>query len=125
MTGARGNNVDWLKGLFDSVDSQDTERFVTYLSPDAEFRFGSAPAVLGREQIFAAVDGFFSSIAGSSHRLVNTLVKNDVIACEGEVTYERHDGSKITLPFVNLFDMAGDLIASYRIYIDIGPLYAE
>ena len=125
MAGARGQNVDWLKGLFDAVDSQDTERFLTCLSPDAEFRFGSAASVRGREQIFAAVDGFFSSIAGSSHRLVNTLVKNDVIVCEGEVTYERHDGSKITLPFVNLFDMAGDLIDSYRIYIDIGPLYAE
>ena len=125
MSGEIGKNVEWLKGLFESVDSQDTKRFVTYLSPDAEFRFGSAPSVHGREQIFAAVDGFFSSIAGSSHRLVNTLVKNDVIACEGEVTYERHNGSKITLPFVNLFDMEGDLIASYRIYIDIGPLYAE
>ena len=45
--------------------------------------------------------------------------------CEGEVTYERHDGSKITLPFTDVFEYSGERIAHYKIYMDIGPLYAE
>jgi len=117
-------SVGWLEDLFDSVDAQDTPRFVGFLSPDAEFRFGSAPAVSGTAQIAAAVDGFFSTIAGCRHRLGNTWIEDGTIACEGEVTYRRHDGSEITLPFANVFEMAGDLISRYKIYIDIAPLYA-
>ena len=40
------------------------------------------------------------------------------------MTYRRHDGTEITLPFTNVFEYRGDLIAHYKIYIDIGPLYA-
>jgi len=115
----------WLEEVFDSVDNKDTARFIAYLRKDAEFCFGSAPAVKGHEQIFAAVEGFFSSIAGCSHRLDNTWFGNGTVACEGAVTYQRRDGSEITLPFADVFDMDGDLISRYKIYIDIGPLYAE
>lgn len=125
MTSANTKTLAWMKGLFDSVDSKDTARFLSYLAPDAEFRFGSAPPVFGLEKTGAAVDGFFSSIGGCSHQLNNTWTADGTIACEGEVTYRRHNGSEITLPFVNVFEMAGDLISRYKIYIDIGPLYAE
>jgi limonene-1,2-epoxide hydrolase len=121
---ARTPSPDWLADLFSSIDSQDTARFKGFLADDAEFRFGSAPAVVGREQIGAAVDGFFASIAGCQHDVPSTWSTGDSIVCEGEVTYRRHDGSEITLPFVNVFNMSGRLIARYKIYIDIGPLYA-
>jgi len=121
----RSKQLEWLNGLFDSVDQKDTKRFLSYLSPGSVFRFGSAPPVTGREQIAVAVDGFFATINGSSHRLINTWFENDAIACEGEVTYRRADGTEITLPFATIFDMAGELISCYKIYIDIGPLYAE
>jgi len=117
--------LEWLNGLFDAIDRQDTQRFVSYLGPASEFRFGSAPPVTGRERIAVAVDGFFATIDGSSHRLNKTWFENDAIACEGEVTYRRLDGTEITLPFTNVFDMAREQIARYKIYIDIGPLYAE
>jgi hypothetical protein len=41
------------------------------------------------------------------------------------VTYQRHDGSEISLPFTDIFEYDGDLIAHYKIYMDIGPLYAD
>ena len=126
MTGGdQDRSVHWLADLFDSVDARDTARFVSFLSQDAEFRFGSAPPVSGHEQIAAAVDGFFSTIAGLSHRIANTWIGDDTIACEGDVTYRRHNGSDITLPFVNVFDMSGDKVLRYKIYIDITPLYAD
>ena len=111
-------------GLFGAIDAQDGAAFVGYLTDDAVFRFGSAPPVRGRAAVQAAVDGFFGTITGLSHTIHRTLRDADTLVCEGEVTYTRHDGSRITIPFANVFEYDGDLIAKYTIYIDIAPLYA-
>jgi len=112
-------------GLFAAIDAKDTAAFVSYLTEDAVFRFGSAPAVAGRDAIAAAVDGFFSTIAGCSHDIRFLVQSGNTLVCEGEVTYQRHDGGKVTLPFVDVLEYESDLIAVYKIYIDIAPLYAE
>lgn len=124
MAAAPAGSADWLRQLFAAVDASDATRFSDFLAPDAVFRFGAAPAVQGRQEITTAVAGFFSSIAGCNHRLARTWSGDGTLACEGEVTYRRHDGSEITLPFVNVFELSDNLISGYRIYIDIGPLYA-
>jgi limonene-1,2-epoxide hydrolase len=103
----------------------DTERFLGFLSKNATFRFGSAEPVIGHAGIAAAVDGFFASIAALSHDLRGVIGDGDTVACEGVVTYTRHDGSTVSLPFVNVFEFQHDLISAYRVYIDIGPLFAE
>ncbi len=112
-----------LHDLFAAVDARNTERFLGFLTDDASFRFGSAPAVQGREAIHSAVDGFFSTIAGLRHDLARIVAQDDVMVCEGEVTYTRHDATEITLPFVNVFEFDGELISVYKIYMDVGPLY--
>ncbi len=111
--------------LFAAIDRKDTASFVEALTDDAVFRFGSAPPVEGREAVAAAVDGFFGTIAALSHSVTLVLWNGGTQICEGEVTYERHDGSKITLPFTDVFEYSGERIAHYKIYMDIGPLYAE
>ena len=103
----------------------DMDGFLSFLTPDAGFRFGSSPAVSGHEAIRAAVGGFFSSIAALSHDLRGSIENGETIVCEGEVTYTRHSGSKITLPFADVFEMRDGLIADYKIYMDIAPLFAE
>jgi limonene-1,2-epoxide hydrolase len=112
-----------LRSLFAAIDAKDTERFLGFLTNEATFRFGSAPAVQGRQAIRAAVDGFFKSIAASHHTLIQTVADNDVLVCEGDVTYTRIDGTKLTLPFANVFELEGGIISAYKIYIDAGPLY--
>lgn len=114
-----------LASLFSAIDGKDTGSFLGFLTEGATFRFGSAPPVSGRDSIGAAVDGFFTTIAGSTHRIGNTLKDRDTLVCEGEVTYRRHDGSELTLPFTNVFELDDELIALYKIYIDINPLYAQ
>ena len=89
------------------------------------FRFGSAPPVQGRSAICEAVNGFYATISGLSHELINILAAGSILVCEGEVTYTRYDDSTITLPFTNVFELDGQQIARYKIYIDIAPLYAE
>jgi len=122
MTGV-GSQTAQLDELFVAVDAKDTERFLRFLTDEASFRFGSVPSVQGKEAIRAAVDGFFSTIAGCHHVLARVVVEDDVTICEGEVTYTRHDATEVTLPFANVFEFNGGLISAYKIYADAGPLY--
>ena len=110
--------------LFAAIDARDADAFVAFITEDGEFRFGNAPPVVGRAAIRAAVAGFFQAIGGCRHRLLGSWTGSGSAVCEGQVTYTRHDGSTLTVPFVNVFALRGGLIQSYRIYIDNGPLFS-
>jgi len=112
------------ENLFASIDAMDTERFLGLIDADAIFRFGSATPVRGHAAIRAAVESFFASFARLRHVIKRQVADGNAVVCEGEVTYTRHDGSMITLPFANVFEVENGLISLYRIYIDIAPLYA-
>lgn len=113
-----------LDDLFSAIDAQDAERFAGFLTPGARFRFGSAPVVTGREAIRGAVEEFFGSIAGLEHAVDKVMRNGSTLVCVGEVTYRRHDGSRVTLPFADSFELLDGAIDDYRIYMDIAPLYA-
>jgi len=123
MTGGAAGRVD-LESLFASIDEMDTERFLGFIGEDCTFRFGSSPPITGREGIRASVNDFFSMFAALRHELDRVVADDASIVCEGTVTYTKHDGSKITLPFCNVFEDHAGLITLYRIYIDMTPLYA-
>lgn len=124
MTGDSTAGINFKK-LFASIDKMDTEGFLRFIHEDGTFRFGSSPAATGHTEIRAAVEGFFSSFAALQHDLQQVIADGDAVACEGEVTYTRHDGSRITLPFANVFKLDGELISRYHVYIDIGPLFQQ
>jgi len=124
VTSDKTEDINFEK-LFASIDAMDTESFLSFIREDATFRFGSSPAVTGHAEIRAAVESFFSSFAALKHDLQRLIADGDTVVCEGEVTYSRHDGSTITLPFVNVFEVDDGLISLYRVYIDTGPLFAE
>ena len=113
----------WWEGLFAAIDARDARGFLRFLTPDAQFRFGNAPIIAGHEAIDAAVSGFFAAIAACQHQLLRTWNGSATAACEGAVTYTRHDRSTVTVPFANVFELRGERIAAYRIYIDNSPLF--
>ena len=124
MSAAEAQQV-LLQSLFETIDAQDTARFVGFLTTDATFRFGSAPAAVGRDAIHEAVSGFFSTIKSLEHVLTKSMEHGNTIVCEGDVTYTRHDDSTVTLPFANVLEFGDDgLIVEYKIYMDINPLYS-
>lgn len=114
-----------LSRLFKAIDAKDADGFVACLSEDCSFRFGSAPAVQGHQAVNEAVSAFFQSIAGLSHNLNRRLGDAQTLVVDGDVTYTRHDGSRVTVPFANILELRDDRISDYRIYADISPLYAE
>jgi ketosteroid isomerase-like protein len=114
----------WWQRVFAVIDARDAAGFVALLTPDAQFRFGNAPTLVGSEAIGGAVSSFFAAIASCRHRLIQTWRSSSGVACEGEVTYIRHDGAEVTVPFANVFELRGTLIAVYRIYIDNSPLFS-
>lgn len=114
----------WVKDLFLAIDRMDADGFSAFLTKECAFCFGNAPAVYDRENIRDYVANFFSSIKGLAHRILETWEFGQTVICEGEVTYIRRDDKKITLPFVDIFRMEQGLIADYRVYMDISPLFA-
>lgn len=113
-----------LDRLFAAIDARDMDGFLACIAEQGRFRFGSAPAVTGHDAIRAAVDAFFASIAGLRHDVQRHVSSERVLVAEGQVTYTRHDGSEITLPFADVFEIDEGLISDYRIYMDIAPLHS-
>lgn len=114
-----------LDELFAAIDAKDAGRFAGFLAENARFRFGSAPPVSGREAIGGAVNDFFGTIDALRHDIRNTIGEGETLVCEGAVTYTRMNGTQIELPFADVFEMNGDRISDYKIYMDIAPLYSE
>jgi uncharacterized protein (TIGR02246 family) len=111
-----------LEGLFKAIDAKDADSFVSYLTEDAVFRYGSGDAVKGREAIREYVAGFFGTIQALQHRVTETWGQDGSLVCQGEVTYTKLDGNEIILPFVNVFRLDKERVRDYRIYIDPSPL---
>ena len=116
-------NLDWWQHLCATIDAKDTVGFTRYLADDCEFRFANGPSAFGHGPIAAAVDSFWASIRASEHHLSECWSGPDSAVCEGTCAYTRHDGSTITLPFVDVLHFRGDKAAKYCIYMDVGPLY--
>ncbi len=113
------------RGLFAAIDAKKTHEFVSFLTEDAMFRYGSSAPAVGRAAITAMVDAFFASIRFSEHRILQTWEEPGSAVVQGEVAYVRLDGRSVVLPFCNVFGLRGEKIFRYEIYIDPTPLMAS
>ncbi len=114
---------DLINKLTESIDSKDSQSFVSFLTDDCTFTFGNAEPAIGKEAIFNAVEGFFNSIDSLSHTIEDYCECNDRIIYYGTVTYKRHNGSYLSVKYCNYFKLRENLIAQYNIFIDISQLY--
>jgi len=111
--------------MFQSIDNQDTETFLTFLSENVLFRFGNAEPVSGKSATGDAVRGFFTSIKAIHHDVTEIWEQKDVMICHGTVKYTRHDSTTLTVPFANILRIHDNLIKEYLIYIDLSELYGS
>ena len=72
------------------------------------------------------VAGFFDSIAGVSHRVIDSWCVDGKLTCHGTVSYTRHDGSVLTVPFANIMTLrqGSGRASEYLIFADTSELYA-
>ena len=110
--------------IFADIDAFDPDKFVAHLTPDATFRFANADPVTGRAAVKEAVAGFFSSIAGLTHHILNVYEVGDIAIAQIDVEYRRLDGKSVTVPNADILVFDGDLVRDWQIYIDVAPVYA-
>ncbi len=111
--------------LFHAIDGMDADRFAGHLTDDAVFTYGSRPPIQGRQAIREYVAGFFEALEGLEHRILDIHeAGDDVSVIEGEVTYYLGPGRTVTVPFANVFRLAGNKVSSYQVYIDPTPMTA-
>jgi hypothetical protein len=111
--------------VFAAVDAMKAEAFAEFFAESGRMVFGNAEPMVGRAAIAAGVGGFFSSIQGLRHELVNEWSVDASTIVESLVTYRRLDDKTVTVPGVSIWRRGDDgLIEDYRIYVDLAPLYA-
>jgi ketosteroid isomerase-like protein len=118
------NDANWMKRLFAAIDGKDADAFVGFLTEDALFAFGNLPPVPGKAAIREMLVGFFGSIRALRHEVTDAWTLPDVFVAIGQVTYTRHDGSALSVPFADVLRMKKGLVREYLIYVDASRLYA-
>jgi len=113
-----------VQNLFTAIDSKNADDFVSYLTEDASFAMGDAEPVVGKENIREAVGGFFQSIKSLSHEVGDVLETDNKVITPGVVTYTRHDDSKLSVKYCNIFTFVEGKIKGYDVFVDISKLYA-
>ena len=116
-------STEWITRLFHSVDTNDPDTFVSFLTPDGLFKFANQEPVIGHDAVRQTVADVLSSIKAIHHDVLDVWEKEGAIACHGIVTYTRHDSSQLRVPFANVFKMQGNLIKEYLIYVDASQLH--
>ena len=112
--------------MFEDIDRMDADAWAAYLAPDAVMRFGNADHVHGRQACRDALAAFYEMIDGLSHEILEQWQVDRVTIAEANVTYARKDGRPVTVPVVTIYRTNDDdLIADYRVFIDLAPVFAE
>jgi hypothetical protein len=113
------------RNLFATVDTMDVATIASLFAEDGRVVFGNGQPLVGIEAIRTGITAFFDTIAGQHHEVVTEWKVLDDTIVELKVTYDREDGQQITIPCVTIFHTdAADKIDDYRVYFDVGPIYA-
>lgn len=114
------------RAIFAVIDQMDADGFVAALTPRVRFRFGNAEPVLGADAVRAAVTGFFGTIAGLTHHVLEVWdVEPDVTVVRIDVEYLRTDGRRVTVPNLDVLRWVGDKVGDWQIYIDLTPVFGD
>ena len=123
--------VAWARAIYDdSVDNKDAAGFAAAFTSDAWLRFANNPPIIGRENIRGAIAQFFTAMKALRHTPKGAFLDGDTLFLEAEVTYTKHDDSRVTVPAMTVFRIAssegdrGFLADQCRIYVDLTPLFA-
>ncbi|HUE27149.1 MAG TPA: nuclear transport factor 2 family protein [Solirubrobacteraceae bacterium] len=115
---------DLVRGVFAALDAKDPAAVSARMTDDVRMRLGNADLVEGKAKFHEATTAFVASISAIRHEITSMWSVDDVVIAEMDVHYERLDGRTVTLPCCNVFRVRDGLVSDYRVYLDIGPVYA-
>ncbi|RCK29757.1 nuclear transport factor 2 family protein [Thalassospira lucentensis] len=112
-----------VKDLYrNAVDRKDVRKLATYLSDNVNFRICNHAPVVGKEQVLAANQTFFDSIASMTHQIDGIYADGDTTICNGSVDYLRLDGSGHSAFFSTTLRFENNQIVDYLVFADISGL---
>ena len=118
----------FVTSFYAALAALDATALAKHFTEDVAFTFANMPTVSGRAAAEAFNAGFFSMIASMNHvvhdawRVVDAKGTHTLIA-EGTATATRKDGSSITVPFMDVFRMNGELACDVRAHSDTSALF--
>jgi uncharacterized protein (TIGR02246 family) len=121
---SRMSQTGWLEKLFATIDSKDADGFAEFLTKDAVFRFGNGGPAQGRDAVRDAVAQFFAGVKALKHTVHESWTVPGAAVMHGEVTYVRHDGSSLTVPFANVLKLEGERVRDYLVFADASQLWS-
>lgn len=114
-----------VRAMFGRIDTMDVPGLLDHLAPNVVFQFGSNDPVTGRERVGEIVTSVFLGLNSISHEFLDLLEFGDVSVCQLVTTYGLPDGCTKSLPAAVIVRQRPDgLVADYRIYQDVSPLWA-
>jgi ketosteroid isomerase-like protein len=113
------------RAIFEAFDAKDVSALSSLMTDDVRLRLGNAETVEGKSAFAEAVNGFFASVAGFRHDVINVWRDGDTLIAELDVHYIRLDGREVSVPCCNVFRLRNGSVADYRTYIDVTPVYAS
>jgi len=117
-------STGFIEPMYEAVDALDVEGMLRWLTDDAESQLGNGPVVKGKSAIRESFTGFFATLDGMSHQMLETHVGDTTVVLEALVTYTVRGGASVTVPAATALDVEGDLVRATRVYIDLSPLMA-
>jgi len=111
------------RAIFGAFDAKDISGLAALATDDVRLQIGNAPVVDGKAAFAQSLEEFVRSVAGFSHTITSVWSDRDALIAELEVHYTRLDGRQLTLPCCNVFRLRDGLVADYRVYMDISPVY--
>ena len=119
----------WANDLYNNhVDKKDAVGFAAAFTDDGTLRFGNNDVLRGRQAIEAAIAGFFQAMVSLRHKTTKLTLHENMIFLEAMVTYERHDGNRVSVFAMTVYELVdapqGKRARDCRIYVDLAPLFA-
>src|SRR3954468_20569660 len=80
-----------VRAIFEAFDAKDASALSSLMTDDVRLRLGNAETVEGKSAFAEAVSGFFASVAGFRHDVINVWRDGDTLIAELDVHYTRVD----------------------------------
>jgi uncharacterized protein (TIGR02246 family) len=104
-----------------AADAADGQRFASYFSPDATFRFGNGDVLVGRPAIAASTEGTVDAIWPMRHRVEQVAEIGNQLFCRFTIVVTPTAGVELDLPCVTVIELSDGFITDYRVHMDITP----